>query len=112
LHDIIGTAADTEKKAVGMAATLHTGLGVGAPVAGTVVPWVMAIVSIEMSPVNEVVRLATHRADVVPGDNCTMARVQAPASEVCCWPVMFHCVTHTVPVQVWSERVPMVAPNM
>ena len=33
------------------------------------------------------------------------------SSEVCCWPVMFHCVAHTVPWQVWRERVPMVAPN-
>jgi hypothetical protein len=40
---------------------------VGADVGGSEVPGWIEMVSIEMSPVNDVVRLASHRTDVVPG---------------------------------------------
>jgi hypothetical protein len=109
-----GTAADTEKNA-DEEITLHMGMvgaGVGGGVAGTDPPGIIKIVSIEMSPVNEVPRLAVHFTDVVPAASATKAWDQGLATAACCAPVRVHWVVHTVPTQVCAFRVPMVAPAM
>jgi hypothetical protein len=46
---------------------------VGADVGGTDEPWLNKMVSIEMSPVNEVDLLAVHFTDVVPAGSSTKA---------------------------------------
>jgi hypothetical protein len=70
------------------------------------------MVSIAMSPVNDVVRLAIHRTPVVPGGSSREACVHALVIAVCCCPVWFHCWVHTVPTQVETVSVPIVAPYM
>jgi hypothetical protein len=92
------------------------GVGVGAEVGandgGMVPPPAITIESIEMSPVKDVVRLAVHFTDETPKGNARKACVHACVTDVCCCPVWFHCDVHTVPTQVCTVSVPMVAPNM
>jgi hypothetical protein len=89
------------------------GAAVGPVVGGTVLPpGVIKIVSIEMSPENEVPRVAIHFTDVVVAESERKAWVQALDSAACCAPVCTHRVVHVAPAQVCTVRVPMVAPAM
>jgi hypothetical protein len=79
-------AADT-----GVAVGTNVGATVGATVGGgNVPPGVIEIVSIEMSPVNEVPRVATHFTDVVPVGSMRKVRAHALVSAACCAPVCVH----------------------
>jgi hypothetical protein len=66
------------------------GAAVGAAVGGSVPPGVTEIVSIEMSPENEVPRVAIHFTDVVVAGSKMELRVQALVSAACCAPVCIH----------------------
>lgn len=107
-----GAAAVTIKKAPELSAALQAGTGVGAGLGGNVPPGLIEIVSMDMSPVNEVVLFATNCTEVVPAGRDTPAKAQAEVRAVCCWPDWDHRVVHTVPTHVFTKSVPMLAPYM
>jgi hypothetical protein len=86
----IGAVVGAAIGAVVGAAVGAVGGGVGDIVGGSVPPGVIEIVSIEMSPVNDVPRVAIHFTDVVVAGSKMELRVQALVSAACCAPVCIH----------------------
>jgi hypothetical protein len=109
---VVGAAIGAVVGAAIGAAVGAVGDAVGADVGGRDVPGKIEIESIEMSPVNDVPRVAIHFTDVVPGASKRYARDQALVTAACCAPLCIHWVVHTVPTQVCTVRFPMVAPAM
>jgi hypothetical protein len=109
-HARAGIVCRTEKAAtVGAVGAGVVGAAVGD---ATYTPCPIRTVSIEMSPVKVLPRVATHCTDVVLIGSTKICCVHADVVALCCWPFVSHAGVQVVPVHVLTVRFPIVAPYM